>query len=223
MRSRGLMFVALALSLASPAAALNTQLGPIAGFSFSNLRIEGQSDIEGTSSFAAGGVVDLGFNDQFGIRIEPTWVTKGAKATHRNAYWGTIDGAVFKLDYIDVPVLARYDLATTESRGYLLGGVGVGFATQQQVELSQANNGQTVDLGDVFSPIDVTANLGAGLSYAAGANRITVDGRVGYGLMNINDGGTVTFNGIPLPVPSTSTHTLEFRLLMSYLFPISHK
>src|SRR4030095_10117798 len=71
MRWAGLPLVVLALSVASPAAAVNTQLGVISGFSFSNLNIEGQSGIEGSSSFALGGVVDLGLNERWGIRIQP--------------------------------------------------------------------------------------------------------------------------------------------------------
>ena len=223
MRLVRLLFVALALSFALPAGAANVQLGVLAGFNFSSLNIDGKSHMEGRSSFAAGGVVDWGLNDRIGIRIEPTFVSKGGKATQRNSYWGTIDGAVFKLDYIDVPVLARFDLAATETHGYLLGGVAVSFATSQKVELSQANTHETVDFGNVFSPTDVSLDLGAGVGFPLGSNQMTVDGRAAIGLMNINNGGTVTLGGNPLAVPSTSTHTLDFRLFATYLFPLSRK
>jgi hypothetical protein len=223
MRPVGLLFVALALSFVSPAAAADKQLGILAGFNFSSLNIEGQSSMEGRSTFAAGGVVDWGLNDRLGIRIEPTYVSKGGKATHRNAYWGTVDGAVFKLDYIDVPVLARFDLAASESRGYLLGGLAVSFATKQKVELTQGPTHETVDFGNVFSPVDFSLDLGAGVGFPVGDHRMTVDGRAAIGLMNINDGGTVTLGGSPLTVPSTSTHTLDLRLFATYLFPLSGK
>ena len=223
MRPVRLLFVALALSIASPAAGATRQLGILAGFNFSSLNIEGKSSMEGRSSFAAGGVVDWGLNDRFGVRVEPTFVSKGGKATKRNAYWGTIDGAVFKLDYIDLPVLARYDLAASESRGYLLGGLAVSFATQQKVELTQGTVHETVDFADVFSPVDFSLDLGAGVGFPVGANRMTIDGRAAIGLMNINEGGTVTLSGSPLTVPSTSTHTLDFRLFATYLVPLSGK
>src|SRR5262245_28372002 len=104
------MVAVLALGSATPAAALKKEIGPIAGFSYSNLNIDGSDALEGRGSFAGGGVLELGFNDHFGLRIEPTFVSKGAKATHRNAYWGSVDGVTFDLNYIAVPILARYNL-----------------------------------------------------------------------------------------------------------------
>src|SRR5262245_1074654 len=104
------LVAALALAVATPAAALKKELGPIAGFSYSDMSIDGSDKLTGRGSFAGGGVLDLGFNDKFGLRIEPMFVSKGAKATHRNAYWGSVDGVTFNLNYIAVPILARYDL-----------------------------------------------------------------------------------------------------------------
>ena len=220
MRLVRLLVVALALSLASAATAATYDAGVLAGFNFSNLRIQDRSSIEGRSTFAAGGVVDIGINDRFGIRIEPTWLSKGAKATKRNAYWGTIDGVVFKLDYVDVPVLARYDFETADIHPYGLAGVGVSFATKQEAELTQGQNSETIDFSDVFKPVDVSLHLGAGISFPLGGNRLTIDGRGAIGLININDGGTITFAGSPLAVPSTSTHTLDFHLFATYLFAL---
>jgi hypothetical protein len=214
-----LLVVLLALSLLSTSATAGTQVGVTAGFNMATLRIDGADGIDARTSFAAGGVVDLGINDRFGIRIEPTFTSKGGKATQRNAYWGTMDGAVFKIDCIDVPVLARFDLGASEARGYLLGGVGVSFATETEVELTQGNDQATVDFADVFSSTDLSLDLGAGISFPAGTHRMTIDGRVGIGLIDINEGGTVTFNGSPLTVPSTTTNTLDFRLMATYLFP----
>lgn len=211
----------LALGVATPAAALTKSVGAIAGFSYSNLNIQSSSGLDGRGSFAGGGVLDLGFGDKFGLRIEPMFVSKGAKTTHRNAYWGTIDGVVFDLNYIDVPVVARYALPTTSAtQGFVLGGVGLGFATKQEAKLTQGTQNETIDFGNVFSSVDVSLNLGIGLSIPQGANRWTVDGRAAIGVSNINNGGTVTFAGNPLVVPSTTTHTLAFRMLVTYLFSL---
>jgi len=206
---------------AAPAAALDKAIGPVAGFSYSDLSIDGQSGLEGRASFAGGGVVDLGLNDKFGIRIEPMFVSKGAKATHRNAYWGSVDGVTFNLKYIELPIMARYNLPSkSEAHGYLLGGLGVGFATQREAELSQAGTVETIDFGDVFSSTDLSVDLGIGFSLPQGANRWTIDGRAAIGVTNINDGGTVSFNGSALAVPATTTKTLGFRMLVTYLFPL---
>jgi len=223
MRSARLCFTALALALTSTAAVAETQVGVIAGANFANLNIEGANGLSTRSTLAAGGAVDLSINPRFGVRVEPMFVSKGAKATHRNAYWGSVDGAVFKLDYVDVPVLARFDLATSPKRGYLLAGLGVGFAVQREVELSAATAHETVDFSDIFKSTDLSLDLGAGFGLPVASNRMTFDGRVAIGLVNINDGGTVSLGGIALPVPPTSTHTLDFRLFATYLFALSGK
>jgi len=220
-RSSVLALVVLLAGAAPAAAEMTKAIGPIAGFSYSNLNISGSDALDARSTFAGGGVLDLGFNDKFGLRIEPMFVSKGAKATHRNAYWGSIDGTMFDLKYIEFPVMARYNLPSkSEAHGYLLGGVGLGFATKLEAELSQAGTTETVDFGDVLSSTDLSVDLGIGFSLPQGTNRWTFDGRAAIGVTNINNGGTVTFNGAPLVVPATTTHTLGFRLLVSYLFSL---
>jgi opacity protein-like surface antigen len=220
-RFRALACVAvIGLAAAAPAAALTKELGVIGGFNFSTLKIEGQSGIDARSAFAVGGVLDLGLKDRFGIRIEPMYLRSGGDATQRNAYWGTMDGAEFKLDYIGIPVLAHYDFGTNDKRNpYVLGGFGFNFPVSQKVELTQGNERATVDLADVFGS-DITVELGTGISFPAGENRWALDGRVAFGLTSINDGGTVTFNGSPLAVPATSTHSLAGRFFVSYLFKL---
>jgi Outer membrane protein beta-barrel domain len=219
-RVRLLIGVAVALCLAATTAMADMKIGVLSGFCFSNLSIEGQSGLQGRSSFALGGVADIGINERFGIRVEPTWLGKGAQATHRNAYWGSMDGAVFELQYIDVPVLARYDLKPSDAHAYLLGGLSYSFATQRKVKLTQGNATETVDMSNVLKSYDASVDLGLGMAFKLGGGQeLTIDGRAALGLVNINDGGTVTFQGLPLAVPATSTHTLDFRLFATYLFP----
>ena len=213
------LVVMVGLASAAPAGAMTKAVGVIGGFNISTLKIDGQSGIDARSEFAVGGVFDVGLNERFGVRVEPMYLRSGANATHRNAYWGTMDGADFKLDYLSLPVLARYDFGTDAKRSpYVLGGFGFNFAMNQKVDLTQGNNHETVDLKDVLNPVDVTLEVGAGISFPAGENRWAIDGRFGYGLTNMNGGGTVTFNGSSLPVPDTSTHSLAGRFFVSYLF-----
>lgn len=220
MRPARLLFAALALSLASAPAAAKTEVGVITGFNFGTLSIDGVSEMDPRGAFALGGVADVGISDRFGIRIEPMFMSKGGKSTERNVYWGMNNGAVFQLDCIDVPILARFDLGEPDdARAYLLGGVGVSFFTETKVEISQDNYEETVDFGDIVNPVDVSIDLGAGFSTPVGDNRLTLDGRVAFGLTDINKGGTVTYNGSPLVVPATSTKTLDFRVFATFFFP----
>jgi hypothetical protein len=225
MRSIRLLFVALALSLAStPAAAAGaakTEFGLIAGFNFATLRIDGVDNMDPRGAFAAGGAVDHSFNEKFGVLFEPMFMSKGGKSTERNAYWGTNDGAVFQLDCIDFPLLARYNLGLPEtSHGYLLAGVGLSVSTQSTVEITQGTTKGDADFSDVFNSTDFSIDVGAGISVPLGDNRMTFDGRVAYGLTDINKGGPVSFNGATFTVPTNSTHTLDFRLFATYFFSL---
>lgn len=222
MRSVRWSLVACAVLLASSPAWAETQLGAIAGFNFASLNIDATSSLGTRSSFAGGGVLDQGITRRLGIRVEPMFLSKGAKTSQNNLYSATVDEAKIQLDYIHVPVLARFDLAETPTRAYLLGGVGVSFATSLEAEFTQGGARETVDFNNVFSSTDVSADLGLGIGIPAGTGRMTFDGRVAIGLVNINDGGTVTYQGSPFTIPPTSTKTIDFRLFATYLFPLSH-
>jgi hypothetical protein len=222
MRSVRCSVVACALLLASSPAWAETQLGAIAGFNFASLNIDATSSLGTRSSFAVGGVLDQSIKGRLGVRVEPMFLSKGAKTSQNNLYSATVDEARFKLDYIDVPILARFDLAATPTRAYLLGGVGVSFASSLEGEFTQGGVRETVDFTNVFSSTDISADLGVGVGIAAGTGRMTFDGRVAIGLASINDGGTVTYQGSPLTIPPTSTKTMDFRLFATYLFPLSH-
>jgi len=222
MRPVALSVVALALLLiTNPAAAGKTQLGAIAGVNFASLNIDAANSLGTRASFAIGGVIDQGITDRFGIRVEPTFLSKGAKTSQNNLYSATVNEAEFKLDYVDLPILARFDLATTPTRAYVLAGVSYSFATTSDVDLTLAGAKETVDFSDPFSSSDITADLGLGVGIPVGKDRMTFDGRVAFGLVNINDGGTVTYGGNPLTIPATSTKTIDFRLFATYLFSLS--
>lgn len=205
--------------LAPAAPAAETRFGPIGGLNIANLDIEGRSGLNVRTTIAIGGVVDIGLGERFGLRIEPMYVSKGTKAEKRNAYWGSVDKAVFELDYANIPVMVRYDLGSSEVRGYVLAGVAIGFAARQEVELTQTGVTETVDFSDVFGSTDASIDVGAGVSFPVGTKRVTLDGRVAFGVMDINQGGSVVFDGAPLAVPDNTTKTLDFRILASYLFP----
>ena len=102
----------------------------------------------------------------------------------------------------------------------IAGVIALGLA---QHAAAQGQDKETVNFDDVFKSYDFSVDFGLGISFDAAGNRMTMDGRASYGLININDGGTVTFQDATLDVPSTSTHTLAFRLLATYFFPVGEK
>ena len=217
-----------------------TRLGPIAGLNAANLDIEGQSDLSPRYTLAIGAAIDIGVGTQFGVRMEPMFISKGCKAPGWNRAWVSIDGAEFHLDYLNLAVLGRYDFGSSGTHGYILGGLGAGVAIQQKVQLTTFFPGgegspygpltSTADFSDVFRSTDASVDFGAGIAFPIGTERLCVDGRVAIGLVDINQGGTVFYPpmgyapglGYPpiaLTIPDTSIESLDFRVLVTYLFP----
>lgn len=116
------------------------------------------------------GVVPV--NDIFAFQPEVLFSQQGAKVEDGS------DEATLKLDYVQIPALARVRLGRT-SPAYLLVGPTFGFNTRAESEF----NGQTEDFKDEVKGNDV--GLVTGIAIHAG--RAVIDGRYTWGLMNIDD------------------------------------
>src|SRR5436190_16355513 len=74
----------IALSLAATSSHAGMQFGAIGGLNIANLDIDESNSLNVRTTFAIGGVIDFGISERFGIRAEPMFVSKGAKAQERN-------------------------------------------------------------------------------------------------------------------------------------------
>jgi len=116
------------------------------------------------------GVVPV--NDIFAFQPEVLFSQQGAKVEDGS------DEATLKLDYVQIPALARIRLGRT-SPAYLLVGPTFGFNTKAESDF----DGQTEDFKDEVKGNDV--GLVTGIAINAG--RAVIDGRYTWGLMNIDD------------------------------------
>jgi hypothetical protein len=180
------MFLAIALLLsASPAAAQDPMsVGVKAGLNLTNLSIDEEG--EGFSPDSKAGLVIGAFfgrqiQDQFGIQIEALFSQKGAKDE------GSEDGFEFKskikLDYIEIPVLANFQAASSDQMSFhILAGPTFGFNVNAK-EISEFD-------GEKFEDdIEDVKGADVGLAFGAAVKRrqLVVDVRYTLGLMNIND------------------------------------
>jgi len=82
----------------------NTKFGVKAGVNFSNLYTDDVDDNNMLTGFHVGGYAKIGLSDTFAIQPEISYTTKGAELVYSNILFsGT---GKFKLNYIEVPVLA---------------------------------------------------------------------------------------------------------------------
>lgn len=125
------------------------------------------------SGFVVGLFGVLPVNSMFAVQPEFLYSQQGAKVEDGS------DEATLKLDYVQVPVLARVRLGSN-SPAHLLVGPSFGFRTRAETEF----NGETMDFKDQVKGSEVGFVTGV----AVNAGMFVVDGRYTWGLTNISKG-----------------------------------
>lgn len=181
-----MLAVSLALILWAflPSALAQPKVGVIGGANFSDLRME-NADNSGVeynmrSSFKAGLIAEVPIGvSGFAIQAEPLFVQKGAsvKTPIKSETDGPETG--LRMNYIELPILAKYSFDFGALRPYLVAGPEFGWM------LSAKHTG--VDVKDNFEDLDFLATGGLGLDIeASDMIFVFVEGRYNYGLSNIN-------------------------------------
>jgi hypothetical protein len=172
-----------ALVLAPAAASAQATAGVKGGVNFSNVDLTG-GDL--TLSFdqnigGAGGLfVAYDMTRAFGLQAEALFSQKGTRSD--NAF-GSGEDLKIRVDYIEVPVLARANLrAADRATVHLFGGPS--FAARLRDSQKIGSDSLEGEERLEVRRYDVGATVGAALDL----NRFIVDVRYTFGLLNINDG-----------------------------------
>jgi hypothetical protein len=155
----------------APAAARAQAWGAKGGLNLSTITFE---DLEttGTASAVAGGFIRLPLFAGLGIQAE------GLFAQRRISFGDTVR---HELNYLEVPLLARYRVATIAGGTvHVLGGGVLGV----RLSADEVIGGQSVDIKEAYEPIDLGASIGGEVAIA---RRWIVDARYIWGLTNAND------------------------------------
>ena len=142
--------------------AQGVKFGVKAALNVSNLT----GDVDNASSlvgFQVGGFAEIKLTEKFAIQPELMYSAQGAES----------DGDKFKLDYINIPVMAKFYVAKSFS---LEAGPQIGFLTSAKIE------GE--DVKDFVSSTDFSANLGAGFDFT---ENLSAGLRYNFGLTNVYD------------------------------------
>jgi hypothetical protein len=121
-----------------------------------------------------GALLEVGIGPNASIAIEPSFVGKGAKYTEYG------EESRFEIDYIELPLYAKYRLLTGSVRPYLGAGPSLGFVRRARA------SGE--DIKDQVKSTDASVAFGAGIELASGNAAFFVDGRYAVGLTNIAKG-----------------------------------
>ena len=158
--------------------AQEVQFGAKAGVNFADLTGDfDNSDM--ITSFHLGAVAEIKINEKFSVQPELLYSSQGA--TSKDKYEGISMENTIKLDYIAVPIMAKYYIAQGLS---LEAGPQIGFLVAAESEYSFGGSSETQDIKDELKTIDFGLNFGLGYKLDNGVN---FGARYNLGLSNIAD------------------------------------
>ncbi|RZJ68974.1 porin family protein [Flavobacterium sp.] len=147
-------------------------------------------DAEVKPGFHAGGIANYHFNESFGLQAEVLYSLQGAKSGYEETDFGTTFKNVrVNLSYINVPVLAKYELKNV--RGLSFGfGPQVGVLVSAKQKFDAVSGGSTSeeseDIKDQLKTVDFSV-IGD-VEYKLASN-IFFSVRGQLGVSNVNDVG----------------------------------
>nr|WP_297307499.1 porin family protein [uncultured Flavobacterium sp.] len=168
------------------------KFGPKAGVNFANLSNTESSKM--LTGFYVGGVAEIKINDKFSVQPELMYSAQGAKAKYSEVESGVNVHykETFKLDYISIPVLAKYYIADGFS---VEAGPQFNFLVKSEIKSDASALGYSesdkTDMKDFTKSFDF--GIGAGVAYDL-ANGFFANARYNFGLSDIwkeNEGKSV--------------------------------
>lgn len=141
------------------------------------------ADTDMRMGLIAGGFAMMSFDDMFGLQVEGLFNQKGFE------YEFGADEFDVRLDYIEIPVLFRVQVA--QAKGvYALVGPSFGFNVKAASSSEIGDIEQSVDIDDSIAGFEMS--LAVAVGYQTG--RFLVEGRYMEGLTNVLENATDTMN-----------------------------
>ena len=181
-----MFFIAIAVLCFVNLNAQEVKFGVKAGLNLASISRDDTEDLDGRTSFHIGGVVEIKITDKFSFQPELLYSAQGAKSTYEDQF--EKDEITIKLDYINLPLMAKYYVAEGFS---IEAGPQIGFLMNSEADYdyidkedSEFSESGSLDLKDVTKDIDFGFNFGVGYKMENGLN---FGARYNLGLSNIND------------------------------------
>lgn len=195
---KSIFIVAIAVMAVSATQAQEVRLGAKAGVNFASIGGDNTDGLDGLTGFHIGALVEIPVTERFAVQPEVLYSAQGAKREVTESLFNVSFKATgkTKLDYINVPIIAKYYIvdglaveagpqigflvkANTESK-LDLGGIDPTIA--QLIE-DKFDSGD-IDISDRTKSIDFGVALGASYRLNMG---VFFGARYTLGLSNIND------------------------------------
>ncbi len=160
-----MLFAAVAVFGLSNVNAQETSFGVKAGVNFASLGGDDSDGLDGLTSFHVGGVAVIGVSEKFAVQPEVVYSSQGA----------SFDGEDLQLDYINVPVLAKFYVAE-----------GFSIEAGPQIGFLMSADADGEDVKDFFKSTDFSGAIGLGYKMETGLN-FAARYNLGLGSIGEND------------------------------------
>jgi len=169
------------LSLGGLSAQEYVMFGVKGGINSSTFRGDGFGEFDNPdsrTSFNLGLLAEIPVSDKFSVQPEVLYSGQGYDIVSRN----NANDVEYQLDYINVPVLAKYYLIDGLS---LEAGPQIGFLVNSEIDSNPGGDSGDVPLNeDQFNKVDLSIALGAAYKFRGG---FFVSARYNYGLSDVYD------------------------------------
>lgn len=145
-----------------------------AGLNFANYNDLEDGDLDSRTGLVVGGYLN------FKIPMSPVSIQPEALYSQKGAEDG---GTTIKVDYLEVPVLAKFSFAPGPATPHVYFGPYVGFVLNSEV----SGDGQSISIDNAQT--DFGGIVGGGLDINLGVTKLNAGLRYGFGLVDAFDGG----------------------------------
>ena len=182
---------ALAFICGASSAAHAQRFGITAGATFSSVRTSGDLTLSNRTGSTFGVSLQVPAGSTFTFQPELLFISKGAKFSSANSVGN------FRLDYVEIPLLLRYDISRGIIGPHIYLGPSAGFNVGCNVSgtLTSGTNTSTTCSNNNFKPksLDYGITAGAGVDFNLGGLAATGGARYGIGLADIRSDNSTTF------------------------------
>lgn len=186
-------------------------IGATAGLSLARVSGADAEQVDSRNRFTGGVFALLGVNDRLAFEVDAAYAQKGATMT------GSFDGTItYRFDYIEVPVLIRYNLLP---RAHLIPALVVGVAPAFRLNSTSTNWVGMPPIPKQFvfpKSTDVGLIVGTTVGLPRGRHHLRFDARYTLGLMRLSGTQFTDLTGGRLENPDVDLKNRALTLTVGY-------
>ncbi len=180
------------LSMATTIHSQSLSFGIRTGINSATVNVEDESGLnvepESRTGLDIGLMLEIGLTEDFSIQPEIHYMQKGFEQVFE--ILGDEFESELSLNYLEIPILAKYSFGSETVRGFVNAGPSLGYALSGKTIESFNGDKEETDLDfeeEEFSRLDFSFALGGGIGFKTGPATIFVDVRYLLGLSNLDD------------------------------------